>query len=422
MRIGRDIAEQLAKQLIKPLPNNFVERPWGGTRLREFKNLCALPEQSVTAGAGLGEAFEISAYNEDAEASRFPSKLRIDSGAVGLLPELLEDFGELLLGGDFVRRFDNRFPLLPKILSVKELLSVQGHPAGNTEVYVILDAEPGATIRVGFQCDVDRHDFRRKLTAGLENQRALLGLLEEEVDQSRLHGALSGWFASRDLDVDRALDALEHWRRSRASRVEIARLLSELRASYWYVLDLMNEIEVEPGQVIYNANPPRIVAAAGRPATAEVHALGNTSGKEVLALEIRRPGPTFRAWDNVRFPMRDIDIDAALDVLNLRRTEPAEFLVERQPVSERTGVSVSVESQWFRIEHLAPSAQLSVDVPSEGAHCLHAIEGRVRAVNARGESIGTLTRGESALVPAAVGAYSLASESSTAEIVKVSLL
>ena len=45
---------------------------------------------------------------------------------------------------------------------------------------------------------------------------------------------------------------------------------------------------------------------------AEVHALGNPEGREILALEIRRPGPTFRAWDNVRFPVRDVDVDAAL--------------------------------------------------------------------------------------------------------------
>jgi len=69
----------------------------------------------------------------------------------------------------------------------------------------------------------------------------------------------------------------------------------------------------EPVTLIYNANPEAVSAATGRSRSAEVNALGNPQGKGFLALEIRRPGPTFRAWDHVRFPLRPIDVDKTLE-------------------------------------------------------------------------------------------------------------
>jgi hypothetical protein len=98
--------------------------------------------------------------------------------------------------------------------------------------------------------------------------------------------------------------------------------LTALRTAYWDTLERLNAIPVAAGQVIYNATPARLTAVSGQPASAEVHALGSPEGRAVLALEIRRPGPTFRAWDNVRFPLRNLDIDAALAALNLQATSP----------------------------------------------------------------------------------------------------
>jgi hypothetical protein len=111
---------------------------------------------------------------------------------------------------------------------------------------------------------------------------------------------------------------------------------------------------VTPGQVIYNANPEAVSAATGRPRSAEVHALGNPQGKEILALEIRRPGPTFRAWDHARFPLRPIDVDKTLDALNLQATRPADFIVTPRPLAGCPGVFRSVQSEWFVVDHLRP--------------------------------------------------------------------
>ncbi len=163
------------------------------------------------------------------------------------------------------------------------------------------------------------------------------------------------------------------------------------------------------------------MAATGRSPSAEVHALGNPEGKEILALEIRRPGPTFRAWDNVRFPIREVDVDAAIDALSLSGTKLDDYLVVPTPVAGRTGVLCSVDSASFRIEHLRPKPSTPVDVPAEPPHCLLAIQGRARFLSGDGSPIGDLDRGESAVVPIGVGAYRVECAVVDTEVIKVSL-
>jgi mannose-6-phosphate isomerase class I len=418
MRMLRSTAEELSRRVIKPLKNNFVERPWGGTSIREFKSLCAIPDQRAITGAGIGECFEISAYDTDSEAAAFPSLIRLEDGSVHALPAILEQHGDLILGEDFVERFGRRFPLLPKILDIAELLSVQGHPMGNTEAYVILRADEGATIRLGFNQDVDAARLEREVSSARAKQAALLDTLTPSVSQFRLHSVLKPWFANRRRPVDALLPMLSRFGRSAVASRTMADLVLDLKESFWFVLDLMNEIPVRPGQVIHNANPARLVAA-GRSPRAEVHALGNPDGKEILALEVRRPGATLRLWDNVRYPMRDIETRRALEVLSLRRTEPAEFIVEAR--ARRPGVKESIVSEPFRLEHLKPSRSLSVFVTAESTHCLHALAGRMRISNSSGQTIGVLEHGESAIIPVGVGAYEVHAEDEDNEALKVSL-
>lgn len=412
---------RIRANLLKPLKNNFVERPWGGMRIREFKGLCALPDQLAVTGLGLGEAFEIAAYGEDAEAREHPSRLRLEDGSELTLAELLERHAESLLGERFTARFGSRLPLLPKILDIKELLSVQGHPEGNTEVYIIIEADPGATIRLGFSEDIDAAEFTRALIAGRRRQAALLSALTGDLDPSTLHGILSPWMANRHGGVEALERTLRGWLSRPHEWAEVADLLNALKALYWQVLDTMNAIPVRPGQVIHNANPARVVTGTGKAPSAEVHALGNPEGREILALEIRRPGPTFRAWDNVRFPIREVDVEAAVAALNLERTAPEEFLIEPEPVAERRGMLRSVISEAFHIEHLRPQGGVPVSVPAEPPHCLHAIRGGARIVDGGGRLIGDLHQGESAMVPIGVGEYQVESQAPDTEIVKVSL-
>jgi len=414
----------VARRLIKPFNNNLVPRPWGGSRLLRYKALGTMPEAVLRTGQPAGEAFEISAYDEDDEARRYPSVVGFADGSEIELPDLLEANGGALLGEAFVERYGHRIPLLPKTLDVKELLSVQGHPPGNTEAYIIIDADPGATIRLGFNADIDAAQLHDELLAGRRQQDALAMMFgPAATDQENAQRVLSPWLAARGAPPEdiaaafvRLLESDSDWPAARA-------LLETIKRLYWRVLDELNTVPVSAGQVIHNATPARLLAFQSTAGSAEVHALGNPDGREILALEIRRPGPTFRAWDNVRFPVRTIDIDAALGALNLRATSADEFVAIPELVPGRPGVYCSIDSKAFRIEHLRPDddADRGLAVSEEGPHCLHAIAGVAEFLSENGESIGTLKQGESALVPIGVRGYAVTSSVPGTEVIKVGL-
>jgi mannose-6-phosphate isomerase class I len=410
---NRAAAAALGARLLKPRADNLVERPWGGVRLRAFKGLAA----DASAGT-VGESFEIAADDADEEARRYPSVVELVDGSTVSLPALLAAHADTLLGAPFVGRYGARFPLLPKLLDVAELLSVQAHPPGNTEVYVIVAADAGATIRLGFAADIDAARLAERLAAGRRDQQRLLELTAGAVGVEELQAVTKSWLAQRGATAAMLEGALRpklaatHW-------PEVAACLTALHRVYWLALDSLNAIPVAPGQVIYNANPPRVIAASGRPASAEVHALGNPEGLGLLALEIRRPGPTYRAWDNVRFPLRSIDIDAALGALNLTQTRATDFVVTPRPV--RAGVERSVDCEYFRLEHLRPTAVTAVEVAATAPHSLHALAGAVSAYATDGAVVGRLVRGESALVPVGVGAYRVVADEEPALVVKAEL-
>lgn len=414
LRGDRFTLGRLAANLIRVEPNNLVERPWGGEWIRRFKQL-----ESDTSSPGVrwGESFEIAAFSDDREANQYPSMVGFDDGSSLPLQTLLARHGNSILGERFVAAHGACFPLLPKILDVKELLSVQGHPAGHTEAYVIIDADPGATLRLGFSRDIDKTILGRELHEGLSAQNELIDLLGPGFAPDDLQPLVAPWLASRDLDVT-SLEA-QVARHFPGQNARAAMLLSELKRLYWHVLDSLNVVSAVPGRVIHNATPLRCLSTGGT-ASAEVHALGNPDGKEILALEIRRPGPTFRAWDNIRFPKRRVDVDLALDALNLCETDPEEFVAERREVAGRDGVLVSVDSPWFRIEHLMPDAGHAVSLPPTGPHSLHCTAGCIEVSAVDGRHIGALTAGESALVPIGVGGYHVES-ADAAEVVRVTI-
>ena len=404
---------RLAAAPIIPLNNNLVSRPWGGQRLCAYKGVPSTPHQRW------GEAFEICAFAEDEEARAHPSIIRLTDGSQVNLPELLAVAGRAILGEDFVATHGCQLPLLPKTLDVGALLSVQAHPEGFTEAYIIIEADEGATIRLGFKRDVDPADLGQRLKGGRQLQQRLLDCLRDGIDIEVLQTTLASNFARRAADA--VLPAFESSLRTEADRkiVETLRTLKEL---YWEVLDLLNEIPVTPGQVIYNANPEAVSAATGRARSAEVHALGNPQGKEILALEIRRPGPTFRAWDHVRFPLRPIDVDKTLDALNLRATRPADFIVNPRPLAGCPGVFRSVQSEWFVVDHLRPRPEAEVGLPAgTPMHTLHAVRGTVELRTSNNRTLASLTRGQSALIPVTIGSYWLTTTDGDAEVVMVTI-
>ena len=219
------LAEIVAAPII-PLKDNLVSRPWGGQRLCIFKGLPSNPQQRW------GEAFEISAFADDKEASAHPSIVRLADRSEVSLPELLAAAGSAILGDQFVATHGPQLPLLPKTLDVSELLSVQAHPEGFAEAYIIIEADQGATIRVGFKRDVDPADLAQRLKGGRQLQQRLLDYLGDGIDLEALQTTLTSNFTRHAVLADAVLPALESLLRTQANRkiVEILRSLKEL---YW---------------------------------------------------------------------------------------------------------------------------------------------------------------------------------------------
>lgn len=345
----------LAESVVRVRPDNFVERPWAGQRLAAHKGL-ALDE--ARAGKRFGEAFEIAADPTDPECAAHPSVAVLEDGSEIALPALFDAAGEALLGAAFVRAHGARLPILPKTLDIEQLLSVQAHPEGLPEMYLVIDADPGASIRVGFAREVDTRELERKL------------LRYESMLAARA----------------RLLTALPPG--------------DELHEANDYVIGLLNEVPVSAGDVIWNASP----ATRKLPTpSADVHALGNTVGAGLLVLEVRKPGPTLRLWDHARLPARQLDISAALRAMAPRVSTPRDFRVTPASLPGHPGVERAVACGAFVVDLLRPTLAHGALPPGRRApSTLHVVAGEVRLVGLRGEALGVVRRGESVLVPAAL--------------------
>jgi mannose-6-phosphate isomerase len=143
----------------------YQYRLWGGRRLADLLN-APLPGDGP-----IGEAWVLS--DRDDHASRVadgPLKGR----AIG---EVLELYPEQMLG-KLAGRYP-RFPLLLKFLDVREMLSLQVHPAddrkdllpagetGKTEAWVVLEAGPKSRIYAGLKPGTTADDLRRAVASGV---------------------------------------------------------------------------------------------------------------------------------------------------------------------------------------------------------------------------------------------------------------
>ncbi len=139
--------------------------PWGGTRLRE--RFGKETKKEIT-----GESLEISCI------PGFESRDTMGR----TLPELVGEYGEKLIGS----YADQAFPLLLKLIDVREKLSVQVHPndtyaaarengkLGKTEAWLILDTPPeGGELIYGVRPGVSLQDMKAACEAGSEVEKLL---------------------------------------------------------------------------------------------------------------------------------------------------------------------------------------------------------------------------------------------------------
>jgi hypothetical protein len=394
--------------LIRLRADNLIPRPWGGFALAAFKGL---PDPA--SHGRVGESFEVSAFPGDAEAGAHPSLARLDGGGEVPLPDLLRRDPEAVLGHAIIRRHGAVLPLLPKFLDVRGMLSIQAHPPGHPECYVVLAADAGASMRIGFRDPVTAADLVATCRAGRAAQEHLIDALAPGTDPERLQAALGPALADRSASVDSCRTAIAPFLDA-ARRRDCDPVLETLVTTCRAMLDAMHEIPVRPGLVVFNATPERL--RRDGVCSAEVHALGHPGGREILLLEIRRPGPTFRLWDHARFPTRPLHIDEAVGALSTEATRIGDFMAGDLADSTPGVARPLVECPDFMVEHLPVDDAHPVTHDTLGtAVTLHGIEGTVRVRARDGEAL--VRRGESALVPAATGTYEVHAEGAPAAVV-----
>lgn len=146
---------------IKLLPTckNYI---WGGQRLKtDFGVQSELDP--------LSEAWMLSCHPDG------PSTLADGPDAGLTLSEYIQKEGPQILGTN-CRQFEG-FPMLVKLIDAKQNLSVQVHPSdeyalahegqyGKTEMWVVLDAAPGAYLYYGFQREVTKEEFAQHIALG----------------------------------------------------------------------------------------------------------------------------------------------------------------------------------------------------------------------------------------------------------------
>ncbi len=148
----------------KPLYKDYL---WGGRSLERLGK--ALPNSDVA------ESWEISAHHDGMNI--------VASGeyAGRTLEDLAHELGELLLGSQSYQHYQNLFPLLLKLIDANEWLSVQVHPddnyarihesdLGKTEMWYVIEAQPGAHILYGLTHAMTREEFKDILDKGRINE------------------------------------------------------------------------------------------------------------------------------------------------------------------------------------------------------------------------------------------------------------
>lgn len=135
---------------------------WGGQRLKTDFGIQSDLDP-------LSEAWVLSCHPDG------PSVLANGPFAGQTLPEYLEKAGKEVLG-TACGAFED-FPMLIKLIDAKKDLSIQVHPSdeyalenegqyGKTEMWVVLDAEPGASLYYGFDREVSLEEFSGRVAAG----------------------------------------------------------------------------------------------------------------------------------------------------------------------------------------------------------------------------------------------------------------
>ncbi|MVN21853.1 type I phosphomannose isomerase catalytic subunit [Mucilaginibacter arboris] len=143
----------------------FKDKIWGGEKIKTVlgKDFAPLPN--------CGETWEVSGVKGDISVVA-------DGPLAGkTLTELLDHYQGNLAGEKLYKKFGTEFPLLIKFIDANDDLSIQVHPDdelgkkrhnsfGKTEMWYVLQADPGSTLISGFNQQVDEKLYLEKLNSG----------------------------------------------------------------------------------------------------------------------------------------------------------------------------------------------------------------------------------------------------------------
>lgn len=143
----------------------FKERIWGGD------TLAARMGKKLPEGKKIGESWELSGVEGDISVVS-NGKLKGNN-----LEELIEVYMGELVGEKVFARFGVEFPLLIKLIDARDVLSIQVHPDdelarerhnsyGKTEMWYVIDNEPGSFLYVGFKDKVSREQYLDAVAEG----------------------------------------------------------------------------------------------------------------------------------------------------------------------------------------------------------------------------------------------------------------
>lgn len=137
---------------------------WGGDKICRYKGIKQSEPQ-------IGESWEISAVpgHESVVAEGEYKGMSIT--------ELIDLFGDDMLGHDVMARYEGKFPLLIKLIDANDNLSVQVHPddklakmrhksLGKTEMWYIIHADEGAKIYAGFNTEMSQEEYSQRVAQG----------------------------------------------------------------------------------------------------------------------------------------------------------------------------------------------------------------------------------------------------------------
>jgi mannose-6-phosphate isomerase len=160
------------------LPPNVLHHFYaGGARIADLRGLELADDHSPEEWVG--------AVNTTFDGSRGLS--RLEDGT--LLRDAIEADPETYLGADHVARWGADAGLLVKLLDAGQRLPVHYHPGrpfarehldlghGKTEAWIIVDADPGASVHVGFAEEVDEETVREWMRT--QDSAAMLAAMRE---------------------------------------------------------------------------------------------------------------------------------------------------------------------------------------------------------------------------------------------------